>query len=117
VANLGVIRRENLPENASRVGAHLLDRLRRLERHAAVGDVRGVGLLARVELVADRATRRPFDQPGTVGTKVQRRAQELGVIFRNVGDILTFSPPLILTEEQADFIADVVDRAISDVLG
>jgi adenosylmethionine-8-amino-7-oxononanoate aminotransferase len=48
---------------------------------------------------------------------VQRRAQELGVIFRNVGDILTFSPPLILTEEQADFIADVVDRAISDVLG
>jgi adenosylmethionine-8-amino-7-oxononanoate aminotransferase len=117
VANLGVIRRENLPENASRVGAHLLDRLRRLERHEAVGDVRGVGLLARVELVADRATRRPFDQPGTVGTKVQRRAQELGVIFRNVGDILTFSPPLILTEEQADFIADVVDRAISDVLG
>jgi adenosylmethionine-8-amino-7-oxononanoate aminotransferase len=117
VANLGVIRRENLPENASRVGAHLLGRLRRLERHEAVGDVRGVGLLARVELVADRATRRPFDQPGTVGTKVQRRAQELGVIFRNVGDILTFSPPLILTEEQADFIADVVDRAISDVLG
>jgi 4-aminobutyrate--pyruvate transaminase len=99
------------------VGAHLLGRLRRLERHEAVGDVRGVGLLARVELVADRATRRPFDQPGTVGTKVQRRAQELGVIFRNVGDILTFSPPLILTEEQADFIADVVDRAISDVLG
>ena len=117
LANLEIIRREDLPENARKVGAHFLDRLRRLERHEVVGDVRGVGLLARVELVADRATRRPFDQPGALGSRVQRRAQELGVIFRNVADILTFSPPLILTEDQAELIADVVDRAIGDVAG
>ena len=117
VANLRIIQREKLPENARTVGNHLLERLRKLARHEVVGDVRGVGLLARVELVADRKTRRQFDQPGALGSKVQRRAQELGVIFRNVGDILTFSPPLILTVDQADFIADVMDQAIADVTG
>jgi adenosylmethionine-8-amino-7-oxononanoate transaminase len=115
VANVGIIRRENLPDNARRVGSHFLERLRGLERHAVVGDVRGIGLLARIELVADRATRRLFDQPGVLGSKVQRRAQELGVILRNVGDVLTFSPPLILTTDQADFIVDVVDQALADV--
>jgi adenosylmethionine-8-amino-7-oxononanoate transaminase len=115
MANIGIIRRENLPDNARKVGAHLLERLRKLARHEVVGDVRGVGLLARVELVADRATRRPFDQPGALGTRVQGRARELGVILRAVGDVLTFSPPLILTEEQADFIGDVLDQAIADV--
>ena len=46
---------------------------------------------------------------------MQLRAQELGVIFRNVADTLTFSPPLILTEKQADRIVDVIDQAIGDV--
>jgi adenosylmethionine-8-amino-7-oxononanoate aminotransferase len=116
LANLAIIERENLPENARVVGLHFLDRLRTLERHPIVGDVRGIGLLARVELVADRGGRTPFDSPGTVAGWVQRRAQELGVIFRNVGDILTFSPPLILTCEQADFIVEVLDQAIGEAV-
>jgi putrescine aminotransferase len=115
LANLGIVQRENLPENSRRVGLHLLHRLRRLERHAIVGDVRGIGLLARVELVQDKATRKPFSPLGSVGTRVQRRIQELGVLLRCVNDVVTFSPALILTEEQADFMVDVVDQAIADV--
>ena len=47
--------------------------------------------------------------------RVLRRAQELGVILRNINDVLTFSPPLVLTTAQADEIVDVVDQAIGDV--
>jgi adenosylmethionine-8-amino-7-oxononanoate transaminase len=115
IANLRIIEREDLPENARVVGEHFLARLRTLERHEVVGDVRGIGLLAAVELVAERASRRPFPKPGRLGAAVQRRAQELGVIFRNVGDILTFSPPLILTAELADRIVEVIDRALEEV--
>ena len=115
IANLAIVQREDLAENARRVGAHLLGRLRRLERHAIVGDVRGVGLLARVELVREREGKLPFAPPGAVGGRVQRRMQELGVVIRNVGDVLTFSPALILTEAQADEMADIADQAIRDV--
>ena len=116
-ANLGIVKRENLPDNARKVGAHFLNGLKRLEHHAIVGDVRGVGLIARVELVADKESKQQLSPPGATGAKVQHRAQDLGVIFRNVGDVLTFSPPLILTEAQADDIVDIIDRSIGDVVG
>ncbi len=115
IANLAIIEREQLPENAATVGRHLLSGLERLKSHEIVGDVRGVGLLARVELVKSRASKETFKPAGSVGGKVQRRAQELGVILRNINDVLTFSPPLVLTTAQADEIVGVVDQAIGDV--
>ncbi len=117
LANLEIVEREKLPENAKEVGARLLGRLRGLEKHPIVGDVRGVGLLARVELVRDKKTRAPFEKPGEAGRKVQKRLLELGVLIRNINDILTLSPPLILTAEQADEIADAFDRAIGEAAG
>jgi adenosylmethionine-8-amino-7-oxononanoate transaminase len=116
LANLGVIERENLPENARRVGAYLLERLRELDKYPIVGDVRGIGLLARVELVRDRETRAPFESPGTVGWAVQKRVEELGVILRPVNDVLTFSPALIITQKQVDVIVNTVDRAIAETI-
>ncbi len=115
LANLDIVERENLPENAKRVGEHFLARLLELKKHSIVGDVRGAGLLARVELVEDSETRKQFEHLGEVGGKVQRLAQEKGMIFRNVNDVLTFSPPLILTEGQADFIVNIVDESIGEV--
>ncbi|MEP7344278.1 MAG: adenosylmethionine--8-amino-7-oxononanoate transaminase [Gemmatimonadaceae bacterium] len=116
LANVAIVQRENLPDNARIVGAHFLAGLKGLERHPIVGDVRGVGLLARVELVQDRATKRQFSPVGSVGAKIQARAQELGVIFRNVGDVLTFSPALILTKAQANDIVEIIDQAMSEVV-
>jgi adenosylmethionine-8-amino-7-oxononanoate transaminase len=114
LACLAIIEREDLPGNARRVGEHFLAGLKTLDAHPTVGDVRGVGLLLRVELVQDRATRRPFPTPGALGGRVQKRAQELGLIFRNIGDVLAFSPPLILTKEQADTIVGILDKAIGE---
>jgi len=117
LANLSIVQRENLPENARKVGAHFLAGLKRLERYPNVGDVRGVGLIARVELVQEKTSKKQFTPVGVTGAKVQQRAQDLGVIFRNVGDVLTFSPPLILTESQADDIVEIIDQAIAEVTG
>jgi putrescine---pyruvate transaminase len=115
LANLAILESECLPENARRVGLHLLEGLRRLEHHGIVGDVRGIGLLARVELIRDRATKQPFSPAGAVGARVQRRARELGLVIRSVNDVLTFSPALILTEALADEMIAIVDQAVGDV--
>ena len=74
------------------------------------------GMLGRVQLVRDRSTRVLFAPSLAVAERVMRRARELGVIFRQLpSDGLSFSPPLCLTESEADTIVAVIDQAIGDV--
>jgi putrescine---pyruvate transaminase len=116
LANLDILEREDLPGNARRVGARLLEGLRRLDRHPIVGFVDGVGLLARVQLVRDRERRELFAADLMVADRIARRVRELGVIMRPLpGDALSFSPPLCLTDAEADAIVAAVDRAIGDI--
>lgn len=105
--NIRIIEERGLVDHAAAVGAVLQRRLRALSDHPLVGEVRGVGLIAAIELVADKAARQPFDPAGKAGGVLIRRAQEHGLILRNIQDTLAFCPPLIITEEQ---INDLVDR-------
>jgi adenosylmethionine-8-amino-7-oxononanoate aminotransferase len=113
-ANIGIIERDRLVENAAHVGAHFQARLReRFADHPAVGEVRGVGLIAAVELVADRATKATFDPAKGAAKAVYAAALERGLIVRPmVNDTLAMSPPLILTEAEADHIVDTLAEAI-----
>jgi L-2,4-diaminobutyrate transaminase len=115
-ANLAILEREDLTGNAARVGAHLQRRLReRLADHPAVGEVRGVGLIAAVELVADKAAKRNFDPAAGIGKAVQAAALERGLIVRAmINDSIAMSPPLVLTETEADHIVDTLAAAIDD---
>ena len=72
-----------------------------------VGEVRGVGLIGAVELVKDKASKEPFDPPGKVGGYLTARAQDHGLIVRNLGDSIAFSPPLVITEAE---IAEMLGR-------
>jgi len=83
--------------------------LKRLERHAVVGEVRSAGLMAAVQFVRDRATREPFDPPGRFAALVQRHAEEAGVIVRSLacGDAVAFAPPLVIREHE---ISDMMQR-------
>jgi 4-aminobutyrate--pyruvate transaminase len=72
-----------------------------------VGEVRGVGLLAGVELVRNKATKEAFDPTLGVGAMAGRIAQEHGVLCRPVGDTFPFCPPLIINEAQ---IGDMLTR-------
>ena len=96
------------------VGAHLQSELRRrFGAHPLMGEVRGVGLIAAMELVADRTTKRKFDPAAKIGARWTRLIEAEGVIARSVpGESLCFSPPLIITGAEIDEMLDRVGRAL-----
>ena len=87
----------------------------RLQEIAAlphVGDVRQSGLLAGIELVADRATKAPFPWADQVGARVCQRARDFGLLIRPLGDVLVVMPPLAIAEEQLVEMLDAMSRCI-----
>ncbi len=110
--NVNIIRERNLVQNAAETGAHLQQRLGQLRDHPLVGEVRGVGLIAGVELVTDKKAKTALGTPGQLGGAAGRKLQELGVITRNIGDTLAFCPPLIINAEQVDTLVDTVVKAL-----
>jgi 4-aminobutyrate---pyruvate transaminase len=88
--------------------------LRRLLDHPLVGDVRGVGLMAGVELVRDKATKQPFDAKAGVGAYFEERAREYGLIMRGRGEQLVMAPPLIITEAEIDDMLGRLGRALDE---
>jgi L-2,4-diaminobutyrate transaminase len=118
IANLKVLDRERLKDNAREAGAYLLHGLRDgLGEHPIVGEVRGDGLLAAVEFVADRDERRFFDQSLKVGPRVAAACLTRGLIARAMphGDILGFAPPLCLTKSEADQIVEITREGVREV--
>jgi 4-aminobutyrate--pyruvate transaminase len=80
-----------------------------------VGDARGVGLIGAIEIVRDKATRQSFDSKAAVAAHLVRRAQEHGAILRNLpGDIVAFSPPLIISESEVDEMMQCFGKALDD---
>ena len=89
--------------------------LQKFADHPLVGDVRSVGLIAAVELAEDKHARKAFDPKRGVGAYLVRRAQEHGLILRAMGgDIIAFSPPLIITEPQINEMMNRFERALDD---
>jgi L-2,4-diaminobutyrate transaminase len=120
IANLKLVDELGLVENARETGAYLNAALRdALGGHPNVGDVRGEGMLAAVELVEDRTTRRGFDPARKLGPQVAASLLGRGVIARAMpqGDIIGFAPPLCLSPKEADIIIGATADAIREVLG
>jgi 4-aminobutyrate--pyruvate transaminase len=100
-----------------RVAPRLQQGLQRFEGHEIVGQVRSLGLIGAIELAEDPAQRRPFDPALGAGAYFVRRAQEHGLITRSLGgDIIAFSPPLIISEAEIDAMLDCAQRALADTL-
>jgi 4-aminobutyrate--pyruvate transaminase len=99
----------------ARVGPLLQAGLARYRGHPLVGDVRGMGLIGAVELAADPARHKAFDAARGVGPYLVRRAQAHGLILRAMaGDIVAFSPPLVITEAEIDELLTKFDLALKD---
>jgi len=113
--NLEIIEREGLVERAGKIGRLLLDQLSALKTLDIVGDVRGLGLMAGVELVADRAAKTPFDPKLKVGELVRRAMLERGVFTRIRSDVILLAPPLVIREDQIARITEVVRASIQAV--
>jgi len=113
MAVLDVIEAEGLRERAATIGARLLRGLRRLaDEHAAIGDVRGVGMFQGVVLVTDRTTREP---DATLAEAVVEHAKSRGVLLSTDGlehEVLKIKPPLVWGEAEADRLLEVVDEGL-----
>ena len=90
------------------------DGLKGLLDHDIVGEVRGVGMVAGVELVRDRDGRKPFATPGKVGKYCLMRAQEHGLIVRNIVDTMSVCPPLIISDAEIDSLVERLGTAIKE---
>ena len=113
LANLDIIANEDLVGNASRLGARLLDSLRlALDDSPYVGEVRGLGLLAGIELVADRPTKERFPSEAGIGRRVRAELFSRGLYTRVLDDIICLAPPLITTPEQIDILPGIVSTAV-----
>lgn len=113
--NLKVIDERKLIENAAEMGALMQGELRsRLADHPLVGEVRGQGLMAAVQMVANKDTREQFDPIGKAGSYAHERAHVHGIIVRGIADSVAVCPPLIINREQVHELVNGVVRTIED---
>ncbi len=105
----------DLVNHARRVGLKLIKGLESLSDHPLVGDARGIGLIAGVELVQDKASRTPFDPSVKIAEQVCDAAHAEGLIIRHAGDRLVFAPPLIITETEIGELLEKLERALDTV--
>ena len=105
LANLDIIEGEGLVANAAEVGAYFQSSLREaFADHPLVGEIRGLGLMAGIELVEDRETKKAFDPDLAVAKRLQGLLMTEGLICRPMFNSLGFSPPLIVSRNDVDSI-------------
>jgi len=117
---LDIFEERDLLGHVRRVGPMLQDGVRKLAGHPLVGEVRGVGLVAGMELVPDKPGRGTFDPVGSAGSLFVARAQANGLIVRNLGDTIALCPPLIISEGEIDELLRKFGKALeetADALG
>lgn len=110
---IAILEDEGYVERVAQVGSSLRAALDPLLDLPVVGEVRGLGLLAGVELVADRGTRRSFPGHLRLGTRVKAIAQELGLLVRSRGDTINLAPPFVVTAGEVEWLARTLGEAIS----
>lgn len=116
LANLDILQREALVDRAADGGRRLLARLRTLESLDGVGHVRGQGLMAAVEVVADRATKAYFPPALGLSQRLMDGMLERGLYTRAVMDCVCIAPPLMTSDADLDRIVDIVGETIQDVV-
>ena len=114
---LKIYESDRIVEHVQRVAPRLQAGLRKYVGHPIVGDVRGIGLIGALELAQEPKARKPFDAAKGVGAYFTKAAQNHGLIVRAMaGDIIAFSPPLIITEAEIDELLAKLDLAMRDTL-
>lgn len=119
MANLDIIEKENLVDNAATVGAYFHDQLKqRFANDDFVAEVRGTGMIAAVQLVKDKTSKTFFDKEIKISAKIAAQCYENGLISRPLPslDSMAFSPPLICTTKDIDNIVNIFDDSVRSVM-
>ena len=110
--NIEIIKRENLIEHSSKMGIYFLERLKTLEYHPTVGEIRGTGLWTAIDFTSDKKRRAPFPLNGL--NSLVDRAKKRGLIIKLMGQALEFAPPLIIQKEEIDGAVKILDECITE---
>jgi len=116
--NIEIMENEGLVQNAAEVGEYLKEQLEGLiVDHPSVGDVRGIGMLIAVELVADRKSKANFPPEAKIADRLNESFRNHGLIFKASGDILSIGPPLCITRDEVDEMVHAIDLSLWELEG
>ena len=115
LANIAIIERENLVENSAKMGRVLLDGLDSLREYPIVGDVRGLGLCACIELVADKKSKAGFAPELAVIDRIYEGIEEGGLLAREFGSNILLTPPLPISQGEVEEVVAILDRVIATI--
>ena len=115
LANLAIIEREALCAHVRALSPYFMSRLDSLRELPIVGDVRGMGLLAGIEFVENKESRRSFTAELTLGKRVALACRDRGVMVRPFGSMVLMSPPMTITRSDVDTLVDVLRESIGQV--
>jgi 4-aminobutyrate---pyruvate transaminase len=107
-----IYERDHILDHVNAVTPGFWHRLNKLKEHPLVGEVRGKGLIAGLELVADKATKASFAPAQSIGARAAAAAQNEGILLRNLGDTLALCPPLIIVAAEIDELFSKLTRAL-----
>jgi adenosylmethionine-8-amino-7-oxononanoate aminotransferase len=110
--NIEILKKENLIENSYQMGIYFLERLKTLEHHPIVGEVRGTGLWTAIDLTTNKKKRLLF--PGDRMNRIIDRAKGKGLIIKTMGHALEFAPPLIIQKEEVDEAVKILDECLME---
>jgi adenosylmethionine-8-amino-7-oxononanoate transaminase len=116
LGTLSIFWREDVPARVSALSALMARSLAGLASHPNVGDIRQKGLMAGIEIVADRETKERFPPERKIGQRIVRKARERGIILRPLGDVIVLMPPLSSTEREIEDLVAVAGWAICEIL-
>ena len=115
LANIEIMEREDICGHVTRVGAGFQARLRDLYDSPLVGEVRGMGFMACVELVQDRTTKALFHSDVGISGRVETYCRGQGLIVRPLRQHIILSPPLVMTADQGEWVVEVIHRSLERV--
>ncbi|HJM89745.1 MAG TPA: aspartate aminotransferase family protein [Dehalococcoidia bacterium] len=115
LANVEIIERERLVENAARVGDHLATQLQELKsRHRVIADTRGIGLMHSIELKKDPEAGIDFTPDDGLSDLMPKLLKDQGLLMRS-GASISVAPPLVINREEVDAIVDGIDVAVGNL--
>jgi adenosylmethionine-8-amino-7-oxononanoate aminotransferase len=118
LANIALMEKEDLCGHVRAHGVRFAEALKSLEELPIVGEVRGSHFMQGIEFVSDKTSKTAFADDVNIGGRIAGNAQERGLIVRPLGSMAVLSPPLILGDEEIDFIANVMrDSIIATIEG
>ncbi len=114
VETLKIYEERDILSQVAKVAPAFQEGLRGFASHPLVGEVRGVGLVAGVELVANKETKEPFAPPGMAAAAFDRLARDNGLIVRNILDTVAVCPPLVISEEEVALLLERFGKTLDD---